>query len=117
MEINFYNIRSIAKGQADGFEELCCQLFFREFNDTNKYDRFRGDGGDGGVEAVFTFDDSSKIAIQAKNDSNLSILTDHVKVPEKLLMCYFQQFNLVGSENKQKVSGVPKVLYIIQGTW
>jgi hypothetical protein len=70
LDIDFYKIRSIAKGQTDGFEELCCQLFFREFNQAdNEYNRFRGDGGDGGdggVEALFEFNDGSKIALQSK---------------------------------------------------
>ena len=65
--IEFYKIRSLANGKAGGFEELCCQLFFREFNDkAYEFHRFRGEGGDGGVEALFILEDGSKIAIQSK---------------------------------------------------
>ena len=67
MEIDFYNIRSLSKGETDGFEELCCQLFYHEFiDDKNEYLRFRGDGGDGGVEALFIYENGSKIALQSK---------------------------------------------------
>ena len=67
MEIDFYKIRSLAKGQTESFEELSCQLFYRKFVDEYlNYERYRGDGGDGGVEAIFFSSDNKKIAIQSK---------------------------------------------------
>lgn len=67
MPIDFYKIRSTSKGQRDSFEELVCQLFYREFcNEYSSYERYRGDGGDGGVEAIFRKDNAYEIAIQAK---------------------------------------------------
>jgi len=109
LDIDFYKIRSIAKGQTDGFEELCCQLFFREFNQVdNEYNRFRGDGGDGGVEALFEFKDGSKIALQSKywegkkfDSSQVSQLTKSIDAAKKNhpdLISYFISipFNLTG---------------------
>lgn len=53
MAIDFYKIRSTSKGQRDSFEELSCQLFYREFcNGYSSYERYRGDGGDGGVPSM-----------------------------------------------------------------
>lgn len=67
MAIDFYKIRSTSKGQRDSFEELVCQLFYREFcNEYSSYERYRGDGGDGGVEAIFRQNNDYEIAIQAK---------------------------------------------------
>lgn len=67
MAIDFYKIRSTSKGQRDSFEELSCQLFYREFcNKYSSYERYRGDGGDGGVEAIFRKNEEYEIGIQAK---------------------------------------------------
>ena len=67
MNIDFYKIRSVSKGRTESFEELSCQIFYREFrNDSFEYHRYRGDGGDGGVESVFLKPDGSKIALQSK---------------------------------------------------
>ena len=67
MAIDFYKIRSTSKGQRDSFEELSCQLFYREFcNGYSSYERYRGDGGDGGVEAIFRKNEEYEIGIQAK---------------------------------------------------
>jgi hypothetical protein len=80
MEINFYNIRSTTKGRTDSFEELCCQLFFREHSSAdNEYKRFRGDGGDGGVEALFIQADDSKVAMQSKYWENSKFDSSQIK--------------------------------------
>lgn len=113
MEIDFYKVRPISKGRAEGFEELCCQIFFREFNsDNNVYSRFRGDGGDGGVEALFNISNGNKIALQSKywEDCKLgtsqidqlskSIKTAKTNHPEIIKYYISIPFNLTG-----KVSG------------
>ena len=66
MEIDFYNIRNTKKGKADSFESLVCSLFHKKFANIGEYQRPRGDGGDGGVEALFVCSDDSEIGIQAK---------------------------------------------------
>ncbi len=66
MEIDFYNIRNTKKGKADSFESLVCSLFHKKFANIGEYQRPRGDGGDGGVEAVFICPDNSEIGVQAK---------------------------------------------------
>ena len=51
---DFKNIRTIDGSQYAGFEELVCQLALREENvpPDSTWKRFRGEGGDGGVEAI-----------------------------------------------------------------
>jgi len=69
-EINFQQIRPFNGGVREAFEELCCQIFHRltapevELNST--YQRFRGAGGDGGVEALWISPNGGKWGLQAK---------------------------------------------------
>ncbi|MDF5720661.1 MAG: hypothetical protein PUP91_09270 [Rhizonema sp. PD37] len=60
-EINFQHIRPYNGGLTDAFEELCCQIFQRLSDNSiqnfhlpqgSQFQRFRGAGGDGGVEAL-----------------------------------------------------------------
>ena len=70
---NFYDIKSGTKGKRYSFEELSCQIFRRELATTsNAFQRYRGDGGDGGVEAVFINEDLSEIGLQSKYWENNS---------------------------------------------
>ena len=79
MAIDFYKIRSTSKGQRDSFEELSCQLFYREFcNKYSSYERYRGDGGDGGVEAIFRKNEEYEIGIQAKYWENKEFDSIHL---------------------------------------
>jgi len=66
MEIDFYKVRKTSKGQRDSFESLVCSLFHRKFADVGEYQCYRGDGGDGGVEAIFVCPDNSEIGVQSK---------------------------------------------------
>ncbi|QAY67308.1 hypothetical protein [Paenibacillus protaetiae] len=69
-EINFKQIRTFQNGARDSFEELCCQIFRRTFASElpqgSRFFRFRGSGGDGGVEAIWQLPDGEKWGIQAK---------------------------------------------------
>jgi hypothetical protein len=49
-EIDFQNIASRGGSVESAFEELCCQLASRTRPAGTKFDRYRGDGGDGGME-------------------------------------------------------------------
>lgn len=66
MEVDFYKIRKTSKGQRDSFESLVCSLFHKKFDQLGEYQCYRGDGGDGGVEAIFICPDNSEIGVQAK---------------------------------------------------
>jgi len=66
MDINFYKIRQTSRGRQDSFECLVCSLFHRKFANFGEYQCYRGDGGDGGVEAIFISPDNSEIGVQAK---------------------------------------------------
>jgi len=50
----------------DAFEELCCQLARRAADKDSVFDRFRGTGGDGGVECLERTSDGRVIGWQAK---------------------------------------------------
>ncbi|NEN93480.1 MAG: hypothetical protein F6K48_33215, partial [Okeania sp. SIO3H1] len=75
LEINFQQIRPYNGGLREAFEELCCQIFhrlpnisdrnFKLLNDS-QFQRFRGAGGDGGVEALWILPNGDKWAIQSK---------------------------------------------------
>jgi hypothetical protein len=62
------NLRLDATGLRGAFEEFCCQLFRRapEIPSDGRYRRVRGDGGDGGVEALWTLSAAEVWGIQAK---------------------------------------------------
>lgn len=68
------NLRLDATGVRGAFEEFCCQLFRRapEVSAANsRYRRVRGDGGDGGVEAIWTLPAHEVWGLQAKFFSTL----------------------------------------------
>jgi hypothetical protein len=55
--IDFRKVRAdFANGQRDTFEELVCQLAFRESSPASKFKRIEGSGGEGGVECIETTD-------------------------------------------------------------
>jgi hypothetical protein len=62
------DLRLDATGLRGAFEEFCCQLFRRapEVPANGLYRRIRGDGGDGGVEAVWSFSTGEAWGLQAK---------------------------------------------------
>ncbi|MEA5516638.1 hypothetical protein VB654_21635, partial [Nodularia sp. UHCC 0506] len=75
LEINFQQIRPYNGGLTDAFEELCCQIFHRLSDNSipnfqppqgSQFQRFRGAGGDGGVEAIWILPNCDKWAIQSK---------------------------------------------------
>ncbi|XZF65015.1 MAG: hypothetical protein ACSI46_10145 [Gloeotrichia echinulata DVL01] len=75
LEINFQQIRPYNGGLTDAFEELCCQIFHRLSDNSiqnfqlpkgSQFQRFRGAGGDGGVEAIWILPNGDKWGLQAK---------------------------------------------------
>ncbi len=67
-EIDFTAIRPLADGQREGFEELSCQIFRQapEAVADWRFQRNRGAGGDGGVEALWITPDGMKWGLQSK---------------------------------------------------
>src|SRR6476620_9679096 len=75
LEINFQHIRPYGSGITEAFEELCCQIFHRlpnisipnfQLPQNSQFHRFRGAGGDGGVEALWILPNGNKLGLKAK---------------------------------------------------
>lgn len=65
-DINFANIVPRAGSQHNAFEELCCQLASKTRPADSAFERFRGAGGDGGVECIARLADGTIVGWQAK---------------------------------------------------
>src|SRR5690606_2503979 len=65
-DIDFRRTVTHEGAQTDGFEELCCPLARREATATIKFERFRGAGGDGGVECLAHNNDGTTTGWQSK---------------------------------------------------
>ena len=121
VEINFQHIRPYNGGLTDAFEELCCQIFHRICNISNQnfqlpqgsqFQRFRGAGGDGGVEALWILPNGEKWGIQAKYFDKLensqlkqlekSLLTAVKNHPELTQYIFCISFNLTGQTGRGK---------------
>lgn len=65
---SFDHLNTDVGGIRDAFEEFCCQLFRRapEVPEKSTFYRFQGSGGDGGVEAIWTYPNEEIWGIQAK---------------------------------------------------
>src|SRR4051794_24835627 len=66
--VSFDKIAPRNGSQADAFEEFCCQLA-RHWPDVpagSEFIRFRGAGGDGGVECVWRLPNGDEWGLQAK---------------------------------------------------
>ncbi|MEP0883720.1 hypothetical protein NDI49_19385 [Trichocoleus sp. ST-U3] len=74
--IDFQHIRPLNSSPEEAFEELCCQIFRRllvgELPTGSQFHRFRGAGGDGGVEAIWILPSGEKLGLQAKYFNNLT---------------------------------------------
>ena len=67
-EVDFSKIRTFEGGKQEAFEEFCCQLASRVAGqpEGSSYTRFRGAGGDGGVECVWRLPNDEEWGWQAK---------------------------------------------------
>lgn len=66
-DLKFQNIRAEGGDQREGFEEFSCQIFRRyPVPSGSRYERFRGAGGDGGVEAVWHLPSGNVVGFQSK---------------------------------------------------
>jgi hypothetical protein len=71
----FRDLRTAEHGIRDSFEEFCCQLFHRapEIPANSRYRRVRGEGGDGGVEALWILPNDEVWGLQAKFFATLGV--------------------------------------------
>jgi len=70
--LDFQKINAFEKGQRESFEELVCVLAKRQRpTGAIEFQRVEGAGGDGGVEALWLFEDGAKTGYQAKFFSSL----------------------------------------------
>lgn len=67
IDIDFANLRAEGGDRREGFEELSAQIFHRySVPAASQYERFRGAGGDGGVEAIWRLPSGNVIGLQSK---------------------------------------------------
>lgn len=66
-DIDFAKIRAERGDQREGFEEFSAQIFHRySVAEGSRYERYRGAGGDGGVEAIWRLPTGKVIGLQSK---------------------------------------------------
>ncbi|WP_404478537.1 hypothetical protein [Novosphingobium sp. BL-52-GroH] len=66
-DIDFSKIRAEHGDQREGFEEFSAQIFHRyAVAAGSRYERYRGAGGDGGVEAIWRLPSGKVIGLQSK---------------------------------------------------
>jgi hypothetical protein len=64
--INYRDIAPRLGGPDDAFEELCCQIARKMCRSDSTFERYRGSGGDGGVECIERRSSGAEIGWQAK---------------------------------------------------
>src|SRR5438045_5884798 len=115
-DINFHRIAPRLGSHSGAFEELCCQLARRTVETDQIFERFRGAGGDGGVEWIVRRSDGSVIGWQAKfvfdvdsliaqtSESFETALSIHEKLT-KYVVCF--PFDPTGRTARKAKSGRP----------
>jgi len=112
ISIDFKNIRVLNRNQQEAFEEFCCQLAYRykDVPKNSKFYRYRGAGGDGGVECVWRPPNGEEWGWQAKYVFNLGNVKEQLDVSVKTalkihpkLTRYFicLPFNLTGPTGRK----------------
>lgn len=83
-DIDFSKIRAERGDQREGFEEFSAQIFHQHrVAAGSRYERYRGTGGDGGVEAIWRLPTGKVIGLQSKYF--LSLKAAHLSQLEKSL--------------------------------
>ena len=115
-EIDFHRIAARCGSQSNAFEELCCQLARRIYPTTVSFERFRGAGGDGGVECIASRTGGAVTGWQAKfvfsvealiaqaNESLLTALSIH-KDLRTYVVCF--PFDPTGKTGRTTKKGRP----------
>jgi hypothetical protein len=114
--IDFSKIAARLGSQSNAFEELCSQIARRTCPTDGSFQRFRGAGGDGGVECILQHLDGSIIGWQAKfvfdvegliaqaKDSLQTALSIHEKL-KKYIICF--PFDPTGKTGRKTKKGAP----------
>ncbi len=113
INVDFKNIKALYGNQQEAFEEFCCQLAYRYKNvpQNSKFSRYRGVGGDGGVECVWKLPNGEEWGWQAKYIFSLKdakpLLNKSIKTALEIhsnLTRYFicLPFNLTGPTGRGK---------------
>jgi len=114
----FRRIAPRCGGQAESFEELCCQIARRTLPDNATFVRLYGAGGDGGVECFADLSDGSRIGWQAKFVFDIEALIKQVsrsldaaftlhKDLTRYVVCF--PFDPTGPTARRGKSGVAKL--------
>ena len=117
--MDFTNIRPFNGSKYEAFEEFCCQLAYRydSVPQNSEFHRYRGAGGDGGVECIWKLPDGKEWGWQVKYVFNLnnakSQLDSSIKTALKIhpkLTKYFicLPFNLTGPTGRMGKSETQK---------
>lgn len=115
-DINFKNIIPRGGSQTKAFEELCTQLAPKTLQDSEIFERYHGDGGDGGVECIAKSGDGPVIGWQSKFVFDIddlikqasSSLTTAIKVHptlKKYIVCF--PFDVTGQTGRMNSKGRP----------
>lgn len=115
-DIDFNSIR-LHGSQADGFEELCCQLAADEPSENRVRFYRKGRGGDAGVECFETLADGSETGWQVKyywdvdsmlRSLNGSLETALAKHPQMMRFVACFPFDLADARKKETTSALTK---------
>ncbi len=115
-DINFKNIIPRGGSQTKAFEELCTQLARKTLQSTDEFERYHGDGGDGGVECTSKSVDGLVTGWQSKFVTNIddlikqasSSLATAVKIHptlKKYIVCF--PFDVTGQTGRRDKKGRP----------
>ena len=90
-DIDFSNVRAEGGDRREGFEEFSAQIFRRhQVTSGSRYERYRGAGGDGGVEAVWRLPTGKVVGLQSKYF--LTLKSGHLAQLEKSLETALDNF-------------------------
>ncbi len=115
--IDFERIRPLGGDRREAFEEFVCQLARHKLkpDERSVFARFRGAGGDGGVECIWVLPDGSKWGIQSKfffaldkSQLDLSVKQALEVHPTLTRYFFFFPFDFTGPTNRKGKSETEK---------
>ncbi|MDD9996665.1 MAG: hypothetical protein OXQ89_02850 [Rhodospirillaceae bacterium] len=114
-DIDFNNVLPRQGSKVAAFEELCCQLARREAQ--GQFQRFHGDGGDGGIECLDDANDGQRgwqakylfevAGLISKANQSLDTALDVYPALTRFVLCF--PFDLTGPTRRPGQSGIEKM--------
>ncbi|HEX8000860.1 MAG TPA: hypothetical protein VF528_20935 [Pyrinomonadaceae bacterium] len=116
MNVDFHSIRALDGRQDVGFEEFCCQIArrYKDVPSGSTFRRYRGAGGDGGVECLWILPTGEEWGWQAKyffkldkkqlDESVQTALAIHPKLT-RYIICL--PYDLTGPTGRKNSKGQP----------